>query len=413
MELNNNSVSIELEYAIPSELNNEIYVSNNEESDSGNESDSNIEQSSSNSMLEQSNLEDETLESEPNSELGSEPNSELENEPNSELGNEEDIESLHEEVQILLSGAQENINDVFELFASNPEYYLNLINTYNKTKNGEEIYLPDLFNLRSYRNKGKLIIKFKLNDNDKWQEIGYNSNKYTDEDVYQSFSDKVISLISHPENNRKHLNYELENNNSIEQNSYYISKIDKYFGKKQEYSEYEKSIASAKLDPVSAKLDPVSEQTIPSAKLDPVSEQTIPASEQTMHAAYSTTKLDPVNDILGNAVTDYKYSISEQLKCYIKNNENSELLKSLGKIEMFDQGFNLLKLRLIIAGQRYTQLLPLKNMALSHEKKILEDYLNGGNIEVDQKVLIRLLQLDSKDVDLINSYDIKLVDLIE
>ena len=97
------------------------------------------------------------------------------------------------------------------MFAIEPEYYINLVNNYKCTRNGEEIYLPNLLNIKTSRTKGKFVIKFRLNDNDRWEEVGYDGNCFTDDDVYSAFSHKVALLLRRPRrgDSRAHLNTEL------------------------------------------------------------------------------------------------------------------------------------------------------------------------------------------------------------
>lgn len=120
-----------------------------------------------------------------------------------------DTPEIHNEVEDILCSAEDR-RTLFELFASDPRYYIELINNYKKTKDGSDIFLPDLLNIKTSRIKnGKFIIKFKFNDDDRWEEVGYDSNAYSDDDTYKAFSEKVKILLMRPKNQRDHLRTEL------------------------------------------------------------------------------------------------------------------------------------------------------------------------------------------------------------
>src|SRR3989344_6368557 len=68
-----------------------------------------------------------------------------------------EVDDVHEQVLDLLHAPP---LDALELISSDPEYYLNIVNTYSKTEDGKDIYLPDLLNLLARRdNYGRLTIK--------------------------------------------------------------------------------------------------------------------------------------------------------------------------------------------------------------------------------------------------------------
>ena len=114
-------------------------------------------------------------------------------------------DEIHDEVMSLLLN-EEDRGDLFTLFATDPKYYLDLFKNYTKTKEGYEIYLPYLFNLTTKRSKGRLYISFKLNDNDKWTEVGYDIDTCNDEDVYKAFAEQVSYLVKNPPSGRVKIN---------------------------------------------------------------------------------------------------------------------------------------------------------------------------------------------------------------
>jgi hypothetical protein len=104
----------------------------------------------------------------------------------------------HDDVEMLLEGTPA---DIMEIISGEPEYYLTLVEKYRKMRDGRDIYLPDLFNIIVERDKSNnriQRIKFKMGDNEPWNEIGYSDEKYTDADAYAAFSEKVYNLLLHP-----------------------------------------------------------------------------------------------------------------------------------------------------------------------------------------------------------------------
>lgn len=131
-----------------------------------------------------------------------------------ESQNEEEGESDNEETEIVADMLSEADNrpGVFELIASDPKYFIDLIYNY-KEHNGQPIDLPYLFNIKRVRDRGRLIIKFKFGDDDRWEEVGYESFDFSDEDVYHAFSQKVELMLRRPKRRapREHLVAEMGN----------------------------------------------------------------------------------------------------------------------------------------------------------------------------------------------------------
>jgi hypothetical protein len=106
----------------------------------------------------------------------------------------------HDDVELMLECTG---TDILELIASDPKRYLNIVNNYNKTRDGRDIYLSDLFNIIITRNDNEYRIKFKTNDNGNWYEVGYSGGTYDEDDVHEAFSKKVQYAISRPVNSHR------------------------------------------------------------------------------------------------------------------------------------------------------------------------------------------------------------------
>jgi hypothetical protein len=104
----------------------------------------------------------------------------------------------HDDVELLLEGTS---NEIMEVISGEPDYYIPLVESYRKMRDGRDIYLPDLFNIIVERNKDSRRIqkiKFKMGDNEPWNEVGYSEDKYSDQDTYSAFSEKVANLLRYP-----------------------------------------------------------------------------------------------------------------------------------------------------------------------------------------------------------------------
>lgn len=89
--------------------------------------------------------------------------------------------------------------EILEIVAEDPEIYLHLIENYKKTQSGDDVYLPNLINVVQTREAGLLHVKFKVGDNGKWYQVGFNDPKFTDADVYDEFTKRVhAALITDP-----------------------------------------------------------------------------------------------------------------------------------------------------------------------------------------------------------------------
>jgi len=111
-------------------------------------------------------------------------------------------EQQHDDVDLLLECTQ---LEAIELMADDPKYYLGLVETYRTRRDGSAVHLPYELNTNvNRRPDGGLIVQFKLNRDGRWYEVGYDG-KYTDEDVYLAFTEKVKLLLKYPPPERSHL----------------------------------------------------------------------------------------------------------------------------------------------------------------------------------------------------------------
>jgi hypothetical protein len=102
---------------------------------------------------------------------------------------------VHDEVELLLNC---DGKEIMELIASDPKYYLDIVSRYIKTRSGEEICLPYLFNITIVKSSSEFRIKFKFSDNGSWNEVGFSGGQFEEEEVYKAFTKKVNYLIDKP-----------------------------------------------------------------------------------------------------------------------------------------------------------------------------------------------------------------------
>ena len=104
-------------------------------------------------------------------------------------------DEVHDDVELMLNCTGP---EIMELIASDPKHYLDVVSRYTKTRDGRDIYLSDLFNIIITRNADEYRIKFKLQDNGNWYEVGYTGGVFTEDEVHRAFVKKVQYAIDRP-----------------------------------------------------------------------------------------------------------------------------------------------------------------------------------------------------------------------
>jgi hypothetical protein len=169
-------------------------------------------------------------------------------------------DSVHDEVDLILNSSGP---DIMELIASDPAYYLNIVANYTKTRDGRDVYLPDLCNILITKREGEYRIKFKLTDNGQWYEVGYCGTSFTEDDVHQAFSKKVAYALTRPvDEHRKMISNCLQETGATTPND--VS-ADVQPGSVHTYSKIDKFMKRAKPKEgfVSSDESPVSETPVP------------------------------------------------------------------------------------------------------------------------------------------------------
>ena len=311
-------------------------------------------------------------------------------------------DEVHDHVMDLLM-CEEDREDIFALFASDPKYYLDLFKNYVKTKEGFDIYLPYLFNITTKRTKGRLYISFKLYDNDKWVEVGYDIDTCKDEDVYKSFSEQVHYQIKHPQNKREKIkNISIHSsladkvnvNNLVNLNN--VSKAYKYM--LDNYPNYIKKTNSDQLD-VLPKIDSKEETNtqekvqLPMSQM--VKEPQVVQGPQMVQGPQvvqgpQTTQIKDFNKIFNEAyekqqeVKEQKSEIKEVLVNTIKEKLNmstfvSPFVYQLSKLDNFS---DLLKsLNRSFTAQEYELLELVNKYGSEYEKHSVYNYLYNNNMK--------------------------------
>lgn len=106
-----------------------------------------------------------------------------------------------------------NVTELYELIANNCQHYVSIIENYH------ELNLQTLFNMTIRRVEGHLIIKFKLNSNDRWVEVGFFDDHNTDEETLSELKNMIkFHLKNYDQNNqnrRQHIASQFDNDNLI------------------------------------------------------------------------------------------------------------------------------------------------------------------------------------------------------
>lgn len=112
--------------------------------------------------------------------------------------------SIFEEITLL---KQANPEELYTLIASDPGYYIGIIENYTDEN------LQDLFNLKIRRENDKLLLKFKIYPEDRWTEVGYFNNSNTDKETFEEFEKHIEILLNRNRtDNRSHLDAEIKDN---------------------------------------------------------------------------------------------------------------------------------------------------------------------------------------------------------
>jgi len=334
--------------------------------------------------------------------LNEEPRSESDSESGSEDGNDEiDYNSadIHDEVECLLSGDQ---MDILQLIATDPEYYLGIVQNYNKMRDGHEIYLSDLFNILVSRTGGKLNIKFKLSDNTQWYDVGFTGGTFDDKAVYKAFSDKVDSLMKNPPPSRREfLNDTMrpevkEAPPMVNQgNQYKLSKIDRFLGRTEHATEGP-----------------------PSVRVEETCSVSEPSPRPTVIGSGSGSERAPPvrgnDDMINNVVKSYK----EQLKARLQELPHGTSVPDNGHLPSPSQcpeskRRDYLKLLYLVNNNSpfvkgLVESLPASTPG---QRFLVTDFLYGVESPLSEEELIRKLKLSDTDRQLLQTYNIRLSEL--
>jgi len=300
---------------------------------------------------------------------------------------------IHEEVECLLSGDQ---IEILQLIATDPEYYLGIVQNYNRTRDGREIYLSDLFNIIITRSGGSLSIKFKLSDNTQWYDVGFSGGEFDDEAVYKAFSEKVEMLVKNPPPSRREfLNSTMqpevkEAPPMVSQgNQYKLSKIDRFLGRTDH---------------------------------DGPTNIEIRKSEFVEHPdirSQSDVKPSPQKEVASDAMIDNVVkSYKEQLKARLRDLPNSNSTVVNGRFPQLSQcpetkrGDYSKLLSLINNNSPFVKdLIDSLVTSTTGQRLLITDFLYGFESSSSEEELICKLKLSDIDRQLLQTYNIRLSEL--
>jgi hypothetical protein len=121
-------------------------------------------------------------------------------------------ETIHDEVEMMKIA---NVKELYELIESDCRHYVSIIENYRDEN------LQTLFNMIVRRIEGHLMIKFKLNANDRWVEVGFFDDSNTDEETLSALKDIIKYYLNDygktNTNRRQHLASQLDQDTIVQQ----------------------------------------------------------------------------------------------------------------------------------------------------------------------------------------------------
>lgn len=379
-----------------------------------------------------SEAESEGSESEEESE-GSESDSDDESSEDLETGlSKYNSPDTHDEVECLLEGSDNGSNALcMELIATDPKYYLDLVQHYTHTRDGREIYLPDLLNILIRRVNGRLTIKFKMSDNTQWYEVGYTGGDFDDDAVYAKFAEKVNEIIRNPPPSKRSqiedtLRPGVKDTSPppmINQgNQYKISKIDRFLGR---------TGPTAAPPNVAAQFTPetLSEQPTETSSVRPEPEsqpQPQPQPERTKEderVGRSVQFADELHEVHGSSDqvdqvlrSYYRDALSKKLAA--EPNEQS-LLSRMRRLRSECPNYQVTEFNRLVSllsdeTPFVSGLVACLDGATASQRVLILDYLKSVTSarSYSHQQLVELLNLKQEDADLLKSYNINLPDLV-
>lgn len=122
-------------------------------------------------------------------------------------------EIIEEEVGILKNATN---HELYELIGSDCLHYLSIISNYPKEN------LQTQLNCIIHRINGNLIVKFKINPNDRFIEVGFTNDGSTDDDTLEELKNMISVQLSNyeksNEHNREHIIAQLDNDTNTTHN---------------------------------------------------------------------------------------------------------------------------------------------------------------------------------------------------
>lgn len=368
---------------------------------------------------------------------GSASESESASESGSESGSETGSESvtavpavdynspdIHEDIECMLTG---NNREIIELVSTDPEYYLDLVQHYHKTRNGTDIYLSDLFNIIIERVRGHLHVKFKLSDNTQWYEVGYGGGSFCDEDVYKAFTEKVQTVLRAPQKRQREVLQETMEPPAqkaapmvSQGNQEKLTKIDRFLERTglgatvEESSTVGAEIRDIKADIPACCVDniPYTEKYIPVASNDP-------GISSEVSQAIGRVAAPPASvDVLPAVVQSYKNMLKEKLAAVSSEQTHQASRTSVGGLGASSRQYCPAELL-----DEFNQICGVVNNDTSFVKHVVQemggarafvgDFL--GRCLVRQQPthsdLCKVLDLSNDDVEILRAYSIDLTRL--
>lgn len=329
-------------------------------------------------------------------------------------------DEIEEEVELMKIASTK---ELFELIATNCYKYISIIENYKKEN------LQTLFNISIRRIEGHLLIKFKLNANDRWVEVGFFDDNNTDKETMDELKRMITYYLKNYDEigkqRRTHIASQFDDDLAPSTNPSKQAVPDNYFDPK-ENPELEISMRqkeSAGYAPIPEHLKGVPNQIKNSFNLstpigaepqvDQPNEIKVPTTESTVPSVNDSLqqfKRQMKQQLKPSTIPDGK--IKEQIANIIQSGDkrsfdrmNRDMNKQGYLLELFSMCLDLLDNTPV---EQHPYIYQFLTEIIGHQSSIA---MVGMIIELSRRSRV-VSQLTSNQKQIIQRYDIKIKDLV-
>lgn len=310
-------------------------------------------------------------------------------------------ELIKEDIQLMKIA---DLRELYQLIASNCKHYVSIIENY------KEENLQTLFNMIVRRIEGHLLIKFKLNMDERWVEVGFFDNDNTDKETMSELKTSIEFYLKNSDqiekNRRKHLVAQFDNQNqeksTVKDQPKKKALPDDYFNPKNnpELAVSRKQLESAGYRALPSSLKE-KEKSLREFENQPMDLTNYLGNENPQTNSVKSQIKDE-NHLIDDALTSFKKEISNTLKkkfnhqnkneCNINKNQNTDICSLIDNRQILNQYSQ--NINVIESIYESLQTAPFETHAILYGK--LFDFLNEQSDAEKAACYLGLLQQKSK-----------------